>query len=324
MSPFLITLLTIAIVVGVVFWVALRRFKTVSPEPPSGNDPDSTTTTTTTVDLKKKYAELNDKLVAILSENYKNIELIAEGGMGVIAKAYDMERQRGVAIKTILPELQQDTHVIELFLQECQVIQAMNHPNVVRIFEVGQSENLYYYIMDFLEGENLDDLMERKKVLTTEQVLKIGTHVARALQHIHSSGLIHRDIKPSNIFITKDNVAKIVDFGVAKLLNAKVKYHYSSVGSPLYASPEQIRGEEVTGKSDIYSFGVCLFYMLSGQHPFSTADLIAKMFETPKNLRSLNKDVPDSLASIIHYCLNVDPKGRLPAHELWARLRAIR
>lgn len=324
-SPILITFISILFVISIILSTVSRRSKMLQmklPSVPLEEDPQLSPSLSTTA-LQKKYSDLQDKLENILSKNYKNIEVIAEGGMGVIAKAYDKERQRFVAIKTILPDLQQDVHVIELFLQECQVIQSLNHPNMVRIFEVGQNENIYYCIMDFLEGETLDDLIERKKILPVEQVLEVGTHVARALQHIHLNGLIHRDIKPSNIFITKDKIVKIVDFGVAKLLKTQGNQHYSHVGSPLYASPEQIQGEEVAGKSDVYSFGLCLFYMLSGQHPFSTTDILAKMFEIPKNLKSLNKEVPEALANLIHYCLNVDPKARLSAHELWVRLRTI-
>jgi serine/threonine-protein kinase len=321
MSHFFITFLSLVFLIGLVFLVAIRRFKIAQQKTHQDKQPFLCATRSA---LQKKYSELHEKLARILSHNYKDLEIIAEGGMGVIAKAYDIEQKKCVAIKTILPELQKDNHVIELFLQECQVIQSMNHPNLVHIFEAGQKEDIYYYIMDFLEGETLDDLMERKKILPTEQVLDVGTQVAKALQHIHANGLIHRDIKPSNIFITKDNVAKIVDFGVAKLLKTNENEHPSNIGgSPLYASPEQIRGEEVAGKSDIYSLGVCLFYMLSGQHPFSTEDLLAKMFETPKNLKTLNKEAPELLTTVIHYCLNVDPQNRISAHELWARLSVV-
>jgi len=272
--------------------------------------------------LKDKYLDLLKKMIESLPHHYKDIEIIEEGGMGVIASAFDKERERKVAIKTILPELQGDAAVVQLFLQECQVIQAMNHPNVVRIFEVGKTEYLYYYVMDFLEGETLQDMMHKEKKLDIDQVVAIGAQVARALQHIHSNGLIHRDIKPSNIFITKTGVAKIIDFGIAKLLSAKTDYTYGSVGSPVYASPEQIRGEEVTGKSDIYSLGVCLFYMFSGEHPFNSSDLIAKMFEEPKSLLDLSPEVPASLAHSINQCLNLDSTKRIPAHEIWARLRS--
>lgn len=274
-------------------------------------------------ELKDKYVDLLRKMITSLSNSYKDIQIIEKGGMGLIAKAYDKERNRTVAIKTILPELKNDSGVVEMFLQECQIIQAMNHPNIVRIFDVGKTDQLYYYAMDYLEGESLQDKIDREKKMDVRETVKIATQIARALQHIHSNGLVHRDIKPSNIFITLNQVSKIIDFGIAKMLNSKAIFTYSSVGSPVYASPEQIQGENVTGKSDIYSLGVCLFYCLTGEHPFTSSDILAKMFETPKNLRDFSLNIPDSLILSIELCMDIDPKKRLPAHELWARLRVL-
>ena len=274
-------------------------------------------------ELKDKYVDLLRKMISSLSHNYKDIQVIEKGGMGLIAKAFDKERKRTVAIKTILPELKDDSGVVDMFLQECQIIQAMNHPNIVRIFDVGKTDELYYYSMDYLEGESLQDKIDREKKLDVHETVKIGTQIARALQHIHSNGLVHRDIKPSNIFITPNEVSKIIDFGIAKMLNSKAVFTYSSVGSPVYASPEQIQGENVTGKSDIYSLGVCLFYCLTGEHPFTSSDILAKMFETPKSLKDYPLEIPESLILSIQLCMDVDQKKRLPAHELWARLRVL-
>lgn len=323
----MITIILILILVvcgglGYVYHVAQKKTKSLKGPLSAGTK--SNVVDQTDPGLQKKYLDLHRRLVMGLSGNYVDLKVIAEGGMGVIASAYDTERKRNVAIKTILPELQEDHDVVGLFLQECQVIQSMNHPNVVRIFEVGQSDQLYYYVMDFLEGETIEDRIDRKKKLPLEEVLRYATQVARALQHIHSNGLIHRDIKPSNIFITTNYVAKIIDFGIAKLLHAKPTYSYSSVGSPVYASPEQIQGQEVSGKTDIYSLGVVMFYMLTGQHPFERENLLSKMFDAPKDILTLNPKIPDKLASIVYQCIHADPQERLPAHELWARLRSIR
>ena len=134
-----------------------------------------------------------------------------------------VKRERMVAIKTILPQLESDPEIKEMFLRECQIIQSMNHPNVIRIFEVGQREKLYFYVMDFIDGENLQAMMDREKKLSIAVALKIGIQITRGLRHIHSNGLIHRDIKPSNILLTKEKTAKIIDFGVAKLLNTQLQ-----------------------------------------------------------------------------------------------------
>ncbi|EKD27384.1 MAG: hypothetical protein ACD_79C00739G0023 [uncultured bacterium] len=275
------------------------------------------------LELKKKYEDLLNKMISSLTYNYKDIKIVAEGGMGIIAEAFDKERQRKVAIKTILPELKDNNNIVAMFLQECQVIQGMNHPNIVRIFEVGRSDFLYY-VMDFLDGKPLQDIIDAEKKLSVAYTVKIGCQVARALQHIHSNGLIHRDIKPSNLYIVENNLVKIIDFGIAKLLNAGSSIvHCTNAGSPIYSSPEQLQGGEISGKSDIYSFGVCLFYMLSGEHPFNSEDVLSKMFESPKKLKNLVPDIPEALSRMVDLCLHVDPKKRLAAHELWARLRAL-
>ena len=317
--PFLILIL--ALISGLVFFLHRKKKESSSSRQKTPTIPKEMQKEIP--DLKDKYVELLRKMISALSNNYKDIQVIEKGGMGLIAKAYDKERQRHVAIKTILPELKDDTGVVEMFLQECQIIQAMNHPNIVRIFDVGTTDQLYYYSMDYLEGESLQDKIDREKKLEVHETVKIGTQIARALQHIHSNGLVHRDIKPSNIFITPNGVSKIIDFGIAKMLNSKTVFTYSSVGSPVYASPEQIQGENVTGKSDIYSLGVCLFYCLTGEHPFTSSDILAKMFETPKDLKDYNLKIPDSLVLSIGLCMDPDPKKRLPAHELWARLRVL-
>ena len=321
MNLLIIFLIVISIILS--FFFHIRKRKKIS-SPPRQKTPSIPKEMQKEIpDLKDKYVDLLRKMIGSLSHNYKDIQVIEKGGMGLIAKAYDKERKRNVAIKTILPELKDDTGVVEMFLQECQIIQAMNHPNIVRIFDVGKTDQLYYYAMDFLEGESLQDRIDREKKLDVRETVKIGTQIARALQHIHSNGLVHRDIKPSNIFITLNQISKIIDFGIAKMLNSKAVFTYSSVGSPVYASPEQIQGENVTGKSDIYSLGVCLFYCLTGEHPFTSSDILAKMFETPKNLREYNLDIPESLILSIELCMDTDPKKRLPTHELWARLRVL-
>jgi serine/threonine-protein kinase len=271
--------------------------------------------------LRKTYSNFKEVLFDTLSVKYTQMSVIASGGMGVIISAHDKQHNRKVAIKTISPKLQQDPKAIQFFFQECQAIQKMNHPNIIRIYE-SADEGFLYYTMEYLEGETLENLMQRLGIIPLDQIVRIGTQVARALQHCHSNGIVHRDIKPSNIFITEKNVCKILDFGVVKLLNSEVK-ETSAIGSPNYASPEQLQGGNITGQSDIYALGVCLYKMASAEFPYSVSDLVSKFFEPPKNIKQINPKLSEELVEIIYGCIQLDPNDRYDATTLWTRLRRV-
>ncbi len=271
--------------------------------------------------LRRTYSNFKEVLFETLSVKYDQIDVIASGGMGIIVSAYDKVNGRKVAIKTISPKLHQDPKAIKFFFQECQSIQKMNHPNIIRIYE-SANEGFLYYTMEFLQGETLEKAMHRSGILPLEQIVRVGTQIARALQHCHTNGIVHRDIKPSNIFITEKNVCKILDFGVVKLLNSEIK-ETGAIGSPNYPSPEQLQGGRITGKSDIYALGVCLFKMASTQFPYSVSDLVSKIFEAPKNLKQLNPNLSDELVEIIYDCIKLDPNDRCDATVLWSRLRRV-
>lgn len=277
------------------------------------------------LDITSEEAELlktTRKKMMISFRNYKDIKVLATGGMGAIFSAFDTERSRKVAIKTILPQLESQSGIVDLFLRECQVIQAMNHTNIIRIFEVGEKDDLYFYVMDYVDGENLQDVMDVKKKLSIADALKSGIQITRGLRHIHSNGLIHRDIKPSNILLTPDHVVKIIDFGIARLLGVSSESD-NQAGSPLFASPEQIQGEQITGRSDIYSFGICMYYLISGQFPFPKGDMLAKLLQDPVPLKKIVPEISDQLNYVIRSCLKRDAQARPSAHELWVRLRSV-
>ncbi|MBN2143200.1 MAG: serine/threonine protein kinase [Candidatus Aureabacteria bacterium] len=273
--------------------------------------------------LRETYSNFRETMFSTISVKFNNIQVIASGGMGIIVSGMEKKTGRKVAIKTISPRLHQDPKAIKFFFQECQAIQKMNHPNIVRIYE-SANEGFLYYVMEFLEGEVLENMLVRTGILPTRQILKVGTQVARALQHCHSNGIVHRDIKPSNIFITTKDVAKIIDFGVVKMLNSDIKEGRGAIGSPHYASPEQLQGGAVTGKSDIYALGICLYKMASAQFPYPTPDLETKIFQPPKNLTDFNPNLPAELIQIIADCMKLDPSERSDASSLWARLRAVK
>ncbi len=272
-------------------------------------------------ELRQTYIDFKELMFSTLSLKYENIKVIASGGMGIIVTAIDKKDKKKVAIKTISPKLHKHPKAIKFFFQECQAIQKMNHPNIVRIYD-SADEGFLYYVMEFLEGETLEEKINREGVLPVSQIVRIGTQVARALQHCHSNGIVHRDIKPSNIFITKNDICKIIDFGVVKMLDAET-HETGAIGSPHYAAPEQLQAGKISGKSDVYSLGVCLYKMASGQYPYSVNDLVTKVFEKPKNLKDICPSVSDELIEIINECIAIDPSQRCEATKLWAKLKKI-
>jgi len=273
--------------------------------------------------LRLSYTNFKSEMFNNLSIKYSEVKVIAAGGMGIIVSAIDKETKKKVAIKTIAPKLYNNPKAIKFFFQEFQAIQRMNHPNIIRIYE-SYNEGFLYYVMEYLEGETLEDLMNRDGILPVMTVVRVGTQVARALQHCHSNGIVHRDIKPSNIFISsKNNSCKIIDFGVVKDLDSEVQ-DSTAIGSPHYAAPEQLQAGQISGKSDIYALGVCLFKMVSGQYPYDDSDLATKVFKNPRRIEDFISDIPVNLIEIIYDSLALDPKERSSAKDLWERLRNIK
>ncbi|EKD27635.1 MAG: hypothetical protein ACD_79C00650G0012 [uncultured bacterium] len=285
---------------------------------------DSTSSEIIALDSVLK-SNLQEKLNEVLESQYADITPISAGGMGVIYSAFDKTNKRKVAIKTVLPELKSDPRAVKLFFDECNAIKKMNHPNVVRILDVSNNEELYYYVMEALEGENLKKMVRNKGKLSYDLVIKIGTQVSRALQHCHDNRVIHRDIKPSNIFFTDKGVAKIIDFGIVKLLtnDTAVNLGTTKIGSPEFASPEQLQGQPISGKSDVYSLGICLYYVASGKMPF-TSGIVSQMFDKPRDIKEFCPDMPQDLEKVIYDCIQLNPAERPRAHEIWARLRNIK
>jgi len=273
--------------------------------------------------LRLSYANFKTEMFASLSVKYNEVKVIAAGGMGIIVSAIDKETKKKVAIKTIAPKLYNNPKAIKFFFQEFQAIQRMNHPNIIRIYD-SYNEGFLYYVMEYLEGETLEDLMNREGILPIRSVVRIGTQVARALQHCHSNGIVHRDVKPSNIFISsKNNSCKIIDFGVVKDLDSETQ-DSTAIGSPHYAAPEQLQAGQISGKSDIYALGVCIFKMVSGEYPYDDADLATKVFKNPRKIENFRSDIPAKLVKIIYDSLALDPKERSNAKSLWERLRNIK
>lgn len=208
----------------------------------------------------------------LLAGRYELIEKIGDGGMAVVYKAKDRLLNRYVAVKILRPEYTRDAQFIESFKKESQAAAGLQHPNIVNVYDVGKEGNIYFIVMELIDGRPLSDIIEEHGPLDYKHVIQVGKQVAAALSLAHKNHIIHRDVKPHNIMITKDGVAKLADFGIAKAISSATIVNKEDggqvMGSVHYFSPEQARGKYVDEKSDVYSLGIVLYEMLTGKVPF--------------------------------------------------------
>ena len=237
---------------------------------------------------------------------YEVIGELGQGAMGVVYKARDPLIDRVVAIKTINLGLALDEkdEYEGRFYQEAKAAGRLNHPNIVTIYDVGKSGDVAYIAMEFLEGRELRDIMNERGVLPVEQVLDVTAQVALGLAYAHEHGIVHRDVKPSNIMLVRDGHVKITDFGIARMASAAVRTQTGMVlGSPKYMSPEQVVGKDIDQRSDIFSLGVMLYELLTGQAPFDGENVNAIMYQTlnilPAPPNTLNPAVPEMVNFIV-------------------------
>lgn len=246
--------------------------------------------------------------------HYRLAEELGRGGMGTVYKAYDTTLDRTVVLKLLSPEMIAQEASRKRFLREARLASALDHPNICTIYETAEADKECFIAMQYIEGRTLKRVIAGRP-LDIDSILAIALQVADAIATAHARGIIHRDIKSGNIIITPRGQAKVLDFGLAKLVNEKgqaldAEHHAdeltrlgSPIGTPSYMSPEQARGERADHRSDIYSFGVVLYEMAAGRLPFranSTVDMMhAVIHETPKPLTELNPAVPAALASLV-------------------------
>ena len=241
----------------------------------------------------------------ILAGRYELIEKIGDGGMAVVYKAKDRLLNRFVAIKILKPEFIRDPKFIDSFRRESQAAAGLSHPNIVSVFDVGKEGNIYYIVMELLEGETLSDMIKREGRLDEKQTIDIAKKIALALSAAHKKNIIHRDVKPHNVLITEDGTVKIADFGIAKAVNSGTIVNNTStvMGSVHYLSPEQARGGYVDARSDIYSLGIVLYEMLTGTVPFDGENPVSvAMMHMNENVQppsALNPNVSAALDAVV-------------------------
>jgi TonB family protein len=244
---------------------------------------------------------------------YEVIDEIGDGAMGRVYRAWDPAVKRAVAIKTIKSEyLTRDTatEYLRRFLREAQSAGGLNHPAIVRVFDLGED----YLVMELIEGQTLHRLIREQGRLAPEEALRLLAPVADAVDHAHRSGIVHRDIKPANIMVQPDGQPKLMDFGVAKIEASVMTTAGQVLGSPSYMSPEQIAGEKVTGRSDVYSLAVVAYEMLTGQPPFLgktiTQVIYQVMHEVPPPPRQWNAALPARYDDVFARALAKSPAAR--------------
>ncbi len=251
----------------------------------------------------------------LLSERYRIIRSIGEGGMADVYLAEDMILERQVALKVLRGDLSEDDTFIRRFKREALAATSLNHPNIVQIYDIGEDGDTYFIVMEYISGNNLKQLLSKRKHLTLSEVIDICKQLALALSHAHSKTIVHRDIKPHNVIIQEDGTVKITDFGIAVTMNATILTQTNSVmGSVHYLAPEQIGGDVVDLRSDIYSFGIVMYELITGQVPFNsdTPVTIALKHVNDDFPSIIEKDatVPQSVENIIFKCCAKNPENR--------------
>ncbi|OGT95118.1 MAG: hypothetical protein A2083_08750 [Gemmatimonadetes bacterium GWC2_71_9] len=260
---------------------------------------------------------------------YEVLRTVGTGGMGVVYKAHDRELGEDVAIKMLHPDLLNgDGTAIQRLKAETRLARRISHRNVVRTHDFGEWQGACYVTMEFVEGITVRQLIETRGPLGVSAALAIATQLADALEVAHQQGVIHRDIKPQNLLLDADGVLKVMDFGVARLVEhtAMLTQAGMVVGTPAYMSPEQLLAEAVDGRSDLYSAGVVLYECLTGRLPFeanSPISLIAKVLhDEPAPPATLNADIPPALSALVLRLLGKRPDDRPHGAGDLARLLA--
>ncbi len=262
--------------------------------------------------------------------HYTILEKLGGRGMGVVYKAEDLKLRRLVALKFLPPDLTRDEEAKERFIHEAQAASALDHPNICNIHEIDETEDgQLFIVMAYYDGETLKKKVARGQLAVAE-VIDVALQVAQGLAKAHEHGMIHRDVKPANIIVTSDGVAKIVDFGLAKLAGqAQLTKAGTTLGTAAYMSPEQTYGEDVDARVDIWALGVVLYEMITGQLPFKgeyeQAVIYSILNETPHPLTSLRANLPQELERIVNLCLAKKATERYQQMtELLADLRALK
>ena len=267
---------------------------------------------------------LEARLQRIVTGEYRIVRLLGRGGMGMVFLAQDLTLEREVAIKVLPPDFSSDPQVIKRFQQEAKTAAKLDHPNIIPIYRVESAEGLNFFVMKFISGTSLEDVLESKQPLSYDYIQRILAEAARALGHAHSRKVVHRDVKPANIMFDHDGRVMLTDFGISKALQSAGGLTGTGmiVGTPHYMAPEQAKGQPVDGRADQYSLGIVGYRLLSGMLPFSGDSvhtiLYKHIFEPAPNVAALRPGIPRNLTDAIQRALSKEPAERFPSMEAFA------
>ncbi len=251
----------------------------------------------------------------LLGNRYEIVRLLGQGGMGAVYQAYDRELERQVALKVIRSEMAANPEILRRFKQELILARQITHRNVIRIFDLGQADTIKFITMEYIEGEDLQAVLRKKKKLTPSEAVNIIAQVCRALEAAHAEGVIHRDLKPQNVMMDKTGRAYVMDFGIARSMVASGMTQTGAlIGTPDYMSPEQAKGLSLDARSDLFTVGIILYELLTSQTPFQADTTMGKLWkrtnEPARPVTELDKDIPQVLSDIVRKCLEIDPQKR--------------
>ncbi len=251
---------------------------------------------------------------------YEIVRELGKGAMGIVYEGQDPSLGRRVAIKTARrdmmdrPDLAEE--LMERFLREARAAGVLNHPNIITIYDVGEEEGIAYIAMEFLEGKDLNTIIEEQRRFDVQTVVHYGVQICDALTCAHDQGVVHRDVKPANIFVPDQGLIKVVDFGIARTHDSTLTQEGAIIGTPSYMSPEQFMGQRVDARSDLFALGIILYEMLTGEKPFSGEALTTIMHHIlksePASPHELNYLVPEALGEAVMRALSKKPQDRYP------------
>jgi serine/threonine-protein kinase len=256
----------------------------------------------------------------VLSDRYELLEKVGEGGMSYVYKARCRILDRIVAVKILKEEFSGDLAFVGKFRTEAMAAASLSHPNIVNIYDVGQHDDIYYIVMEYVEGKTLKEIIAEQAPLAVERAIDIAVMICDGIGHAHEKGIIHRDIKPHNILVTKSGMVKVADFGIAQAISKKtITFGGNIVGSVHYISPEQAKGEPISPATDIYSLGCVLYEMLTGKIPFDAESPVTvalkHIHDEAVPPRQINDKIPVGLEAIICQAMEKLPARRFQSAE---------
>jgi serine/threonine-protein kinase len=256
---------------------------------------------------------------------YDILEELGRGGMGVVFKARDRRLGRVVALKRLTENLREHPKAVEMFLREARAAAALNHPNIVTLYDAGQEGDTFYLTMECLEGSPLQSILKRRGKLTPRDAAKLGVQITAGLHYAEEQHIVHRDIKTANLFFTRKKVVKIMDFGLAKMVEEVRRGSTVIGGTPYYMAPEQSLGDAVDHRADLYALGVTFFELITGGVPFASGDVAYHHRHTPPpDPREKVPETPAAFAELILKLMAKKPEDRIAsALEVGERLQEM-